>query len=142
MSNAIKILLIDDNQDFSNVTGLLLSKKNENFIIETVDSSVKAIEKIKLGDFDLIVCDYDMPVYTGIEILDKIRQDRIYTPFIMLTGKGREEVVIEALNKGADYYLQKGIDTSSMISELHNFILKENEKISERRKRKSLNFYQ
>ncbi|MHA1992477.1 MAG: hybrid sensor histidine kinase/response regulator [Candidatus Hodarchaeales archaeon] len=136
MSNAIKILLIDDNQDFSNVTGQLLNKKNENFIIESVDSSVKAIEKIKLGDFDLIVCDYDMPVYTGIEILDKIRQDRIYIPFIMLTGKGREEVVIEALNKGADYYLQKGIDTSSMISELYNFILKENEKIIERRKRR------
>ncbi|OLS26654.1 MAG: Sporulation kinase A [Candidatus Heimdallarchaeota archaeon LC_3] len=134
MNEIIKILIIDDDADFLTVTSTLLKKKNKKYKIETISSSVEALEKLKIGNYDLIICDYDIPVYNGLEILEKIRERENFIPFIVLTGKSREQVVIEALNKGADYYLQKGFDSASLITELHNIIKKELEKVSDRRK--------
>ena len=51
-----------------------------------------------------------MPVMDGISLLKSIRQRDGDIPFILFTGRGREEVVIDALNNGADFYIQKGGD--------------------------------
>ena len=58
--------------------------------------------------YDAIISDYQIPDMDGIEFLKKVRSSGNSIPFIIFTGKGREEVVIEALNAGADFYLQKG----------------------------------
>jgi len=59
-----------------------------------------------------------MPETNGIDFLKLIRSRDDPIPFILFTGRGREEVVIEALNSGADFYLQKGGDPSSQFKEL------------------------
>jgi PAS domain S-box-containing protein len=64
-----------------------------------------------------------MPGMNGIELLKTIRKNDSDIPLIIFTGKGRESVVIEALNNGADFYLQKGTDTKSVYSELVGKIL-------------------
>ena len=134
MREIIKILLIDDDIDFLSITSTLLKRKGKKYELDTISSSVEAIEKLKIEVYDLIICDYDIPVYNGLDLLEKIRESGIDTPFIMLTGKSREEIVIEALNKGADYYLQKGFDNTSLVTELNNIIKKELEKIADRKK--------
>ena len=59
-----------------------------------------------------------MPGMDGIEFLKQIRSSGNSIPFIIFTGRGREEVVIEAINSGADFYLQKGGDPNSQFAEL------------------------
>ncbi len=59
-----------------------------------------------------------MPEMDGIELLKKVRSPGNTIPFILFTGKGREEVVIEAINSGADFYLQKGGDPMAQFAEL------------------------
>ncbi len=59
-----------------------------------------------------------MPEMDGIAFLKVVRARGDKTPFIIFTGKGREEVVIEALNSGADFYLQKGGEPRSQFAEL------------------------
>jgi len=59
-----------------------------------------------------------MPVMDGIEFLKKIRASGNNIPFIIFTGRGREEVVIQALNEGADFYLQKGGEAKAQFAEL------------------------
>ena len=54
----------------------------------------------------------------GIAFLQEVRRRSLTLPFILFTGKGREEIVIKALNSGADYYLQKGGDPKSQYAEL------------------------
>jgi PAS domain S-box-containing protein len=54
----------------------------------------------------------------GIEFLKKVRRSGNTIPFILFTGRGREEVVIQALNEGADFYLQKGGEPVSQFTEL------------------------
>jgi PAS domain S-box-containing protein len=59
-----------------------------------------------------------MPEMNGIAFLKALRASGNTTPFIIFTGRGREEVVIEAINSGADFYLQKGGDPKSQFAEL------------------------
>ena len=57
-----------------------------------------------------------MPDTDGIAFLRKIRESSDI-PFILFTGRGREEVVIDAINNGVDFYLQKGGDPKSQFVE-------------------------
>jgi len=66
----------------------------------------------------VIVSDYQMPGMTGIELLATLRESGDTTPFIIFTGRGREEIVIEALNNGADFYVQKGGYPKAQFAEL------------------------
>ena len=59
-----------------------------------------------------------MPDMNGIEFLKKVRASGNTIPFVLFTGRGREEVVIEALNEGANFYLQKGGEPKSQFAEL------------------------
>jgi len=68
--------------------------------------------------FDAIVADYQMPGMDGIGLLKEVRARHGSLPYILFTGKGREEVVIAAINNGADFYLQKGGDPRSQFAEL------------------------
>ncbi len=59
-----------------------------------------------------------MPGMDGIQLLKALRDSGDRTPFILFTGRGREEVAIEALNHGADFYLQKGGNVEVQFAEL------------------------
>jgi len=118
----IKILLVDDEETLLEVSKIYLEKMNEKFNIITVESAVQALEMIEDQDFDVIISDYQMPIMNGLEFLSIVRNAGNEIPFIIFTGKGREEVAIQALNLGADYYLQKGGEKSSQFHELDNLI--------------------
>ncbi len=110
-----------------------------NLDTDTASSGTEALEKLAQSQYDVVVSDYQMPGMNGIELLKEIRNRYPHLPFILFTGRGREEVVIEAIEHGADFYLQKGGRPSHQYTELiqrirvaverrrENQILKENE---------------
>ena len=103
----ISLLYIDDEPDLLDLCKLFLEREGE-FSVATVTSAKSALQALSEGTFDAIISDYQMPEMDGIEFLKQVRRDFKDIPFILFTGKGREEVVIEAINNGADFYLQKG----------------------------------
>jgi len=72
--------------------------------------------------YDAILSDYQMPEMNGIEFLKEVRRQYGEIPFILFTGKGREEIVIQAINNGADFYVQKGGEVESQFAELTHHI--------------------
>jgi PAS domain S-box-containing protein len=117
------VLYVDDDKHLLEVTRFFLEHTGE----VKVDTAPLATEALKLPGFalyDAIVADYEMPRMDGIAFLKKVRADYGNIPFILFTGKGREAIVIEAINNGADFYLQKGGDPSSQFAELSHKIRK------------------
>lgn len=90
--------------------------------VDTVSSVSKARNLISEGAYDAIISDYQMPEMDGISFLKLIRSENGNIPFILFTGRGREEVVIEALRNGADHYLKKGGDPLVQFAELANLV--------------------
>ncbi|MHA2366033.1 MAG: response regulator, partial [Candidatus Hodarchaeales archaeon] len=120
----IKVLHIDDEENLLELSKIFLEKINISLIIETVSSPRKALELLATQVYDIIISDYQMPEISGLDILKYIRQKDENLPFIILTGKGREEIAIQALNLGADFYLQKGAKPTVLYTELNHFILR------------------
>lgn len=105
----ISVLLVDDDPALLEITRIYLSR-NKELVLDTAQSAGEALEKLKTETYDVIVSDYDMPVQDGIEFLKILRQSKNLTPFIIFTGKGQEQVAMDAVNNGADFYLIRAGD--------------------------------
>lgn len=113
----ISILYVDDEPGLLQIGKLFLERIGD-FRIGTETSAKKALEIIGENKFDAIISDYQMPDMDGIEFLRRVRASGNPIPFIIFTGRGREEIVIQALNEGADFYIQKGGEPGSQFAEL------------------------
>lgn len=117
----IEVLCVDDEIALLELTKHFLEATGE-FRVKTVQSAAAALSRMDEHGFDAVVSDYQMPEMDGIELLKTLRARGDGIPFILFTGRGREDVAIDALNKGADFYLQKGGNPRSQFAELSNLI--------------------
>ncbi len=113
----IRVLLVDDEPALLDIGKIFLEKTGQ-MEVTTAQSAPEALKLFSQECFDAIVSDYEMPVMNGIEFLRAVREQDGHIPFIMFTGRGREEVTIEAINSGADFYLQKGGAPRAQFAEL------------------------
>ena len=113
----ISVLYVDDETALLDISKRYLEKTGD-FTVDTAESAQAALGMIRATPYDAIVSDYQMPGMDGIEFLKTLRASRDSTPFIIFTGKGREEVVIQAFENGADFYLQKGGEPKVQFVEL------------------------
>jgi PAS domain S-box-containing protein len=118
----MKVLHVDDEQYFLVLTKRYLESENDDFTVDSATSAEDGIALLKRGNYDVAIADYQMPGMDGLRFLQHLREGGNTIPFIMLTGRGREEVAIEALNRGANHYIQKGVDTDSMYGTLMHAI--------------------
>ncbi len=115
------LLLVDNEPGFLDLGRIHLEKMGD-FAVDTTLSASQALEMMEAARYDAVISDYQMAGTDGIALLKTLRSWNDTTPFILFTGKGREEVVIEALNAGADFYIQKGGDPTAQFAELANMI--------------------
>jgi PAS domain S-box-containing protein len=112
-----KVLYVDDEQEFVDLAVRLLGGGGA-ISVSGVTSADVALKMLEDDDFDVIISDYQMPGMNGIDFLRKIRAADIDTPFVVVTGKGREDVAVDALNSGADLYIQKSLDLKALFAEI------------------------
>ncbi|HOI13554.1 MAG TPA: PAS domain S-box protein [Methanoculleus sp.] len=79
----------------------------EGIAVETADSTEAGLEKVLTGRYDVIVSDHGMPGINGIELLKTLRASGNDAPFILFTANEDRATVVDALNHGADYYIQR-----------------------------------
>jgi two-component system chemotaxis response regulator CheY len=104
----IKVLVVDDFPTMRRIVKNLLKQIGFENIDETEDG-VQALNKLKSGNYGLVVSDWNMPNMQGIDLLRKIRQDDALKemPFLMVTAEAEKEKVIEAIKAGVDNYIVK-----------------------------------
>lgn len=114
----ITILFIDDEEAIRSLVKHFLEMSGD-LTIDTASSAETAIGMMKGTIYDAIVCDYEMPGgMDGIGFLKLLRNDGNQIPFLIFTGKGQEEVAIDAINHGADFYIQKGESPRAQFADL------------------------
>ncbi|MHA1480914.1 MAG: PAS domain S-box protein [Candidatus Thorarchaeota archaeon] len=118
----IRTLLVDDFEDLLFIACKFLEKQAPDIEVVTCESAKNALKKLNEEHFDIIVSDYQMPEMDGLEFLKVVRKSGNEIPFIIFTGRGREEVAIQALNFGATHYLKKGGEQKSQFAELAHHI--------------------
>jgi PAS domain S-box-containing protein len=117
----MQILYVDDEPDLLQMGKEFLELSGE-IGADLAASAAAALEMFPRKWYDAVVSDYQMPGMNGIGLLKEIRGSGSDVPFIIFSGRGREEVVIEAINNGADFYLQKGADAEAVFAELEHKI--------------------
>ncbi|MGV8110353.1 MAG: PAS domain S-box protein [Methanospirillum sp.] len=120
-SGPLRILAVDDDEIVLEASKQYMSTVY-SFDIDTARSGAEAMVMIATSHYDAIIADYEMEGMSGLDLLKKLRSSGDETPFIMFTGKGREEVVIASYDNGADGYVQKGGEICSQFAELSHRI--------------------
>jgi PAS domain S-box-containing protein len=107
----VTLLHVDDEPGFAEVVAEFLERESDALDVHTATTVEDAAGVIDSEPVDCVVSDYDMPEQTGLEFLERLRDDHPDLPFILVTGKGSEEIASRAISAGVTDYLQKGRST-------------------------------
>lgn len=112
-----KILIIDDEQDICLLLDKFLTKKG--FQVFTALNGRAGIQLLKKEKIDLVLCDFRLPKYTGIEILQQIKIINPSTQVIIITGYSDVKIAVEALKKGAFDYVTKPLYPDEILATIN-----------------------
>ncbi len=117
----IRVLAVDDEPYLLDLTKIFL-ENDPRILVDIAGSGQEALTMVGTTFYDCLISDYQMPVMDGLELLKVLRSKGWDVPFILFTGKGREDVAVNALNLGASFYLQKGGGVEAQFTELANMV--------------------
>jgi DNA-binding response OmpR family regulator len=115
-----KILLAEDEE----VLRMLVvdTLEDEGYRIDEACDGEEAYNLIKDNSYDLIILDYMMPVYTGLELIEMIRNDNNQTKIMMLSAKSQTLDQQKVLEAGADYFMTKPFSPMKLIERIEEIL--------------------
>jgi DNA-binding NtrC family response regulator len=112
----VKILLVDDDQDFLSVTKKRLAKRG--YAVQSVSIGLEVFEKLQAQNTQVVVLDVKMPGINGIEVLKEIKIRFPLVQVIMLTGVPTVGCAEDSLKLGALNYLIKPVDFEELLQKI------------------------
>jgi len=104
----MKVLIVDDFATMRRILRNILRQLGFTNINEA-DDGKSALKELKKEEFDLVLCDWNMPEMSGIELLNTVRSDEKLkeTPFVMVTAEAQKDNIVEAVKAGVSNYIVK-----------------------------------
>jgi len=106
------ILIVDDDTSVTESLGLVLQEGG--FRVFDVHNFAESIAILNSTQFDLVITDFCLPDATGIEVITHVKNETPETEVILMTGHGSLDITIEAIKRGAYYYLEKPFDLARL----------------------------
>ncbi len=116
----MRVLLVED--DSSTRQSIELILKSEGMVVDSTDLGEDGLEIGKIYDYDIIVLDLMLPDMHGLEVLKRLRDSRIETPVLILTGLGETGDKVKGLGVGADDYLTKPFDKKELLARIQAIV--------------------
>jgi signal transduction histidine kinase len=104
---ALRVLWVEDEPAHVEMGVGFLQRGGFNVQVEVVATRDSFQQHVQAGGFDLVIADYQLPGWNGLEALELLRKTDVHTPFILLTGRLPEETALECVEKGITDYVLK-----------------------------------
>lgn len=116
----MRVLLIEDDYAVSQSVETILKK--EGMVVDTTDDGEDGLDCGKLYDYDTIILDLNLPGMNGYEVLKSLRNAKITTPVLILSGLYEPDKKVKGLGYGADDYLTKPFDKSELLARIQAIV--------------------
>ena len=112
----MRVLLVEDDETAARGTALML--KSSGLIVDTTDTGEEAFELVKHYDYDVVVLDLMLPDMEGYEVVRRMRNARMDTPVLILSGLSLPGAKVKAFGLGADDFMSKPFDKAELIARM------------------------
>ena len=116
----MRILLVEDDPATAKSISLML--KTADMVVDATDLGEDGLEIGKLYDYDLIILDLMLPDMDGLEVLRRLRNSRVETPVLILSGLAESEMKVKGLGSGADDYLTKPFNKEELLARIQAIV--------------------
>lgn len=116
----MRVLLVED--DTSTAKSIELMLKSEGFVIDTTDLGEDGIDLGMIYDYNIIILDLMLPDMDGYEVLKSLRDAKVETPVLILSGLSELDNKIKGLGFGADDYLTKPFDKRELVARIQAIV--------------------
>ena len=116
----MRVLLVED--DPSTAESIQLMLKSANMVVDATDLGEDGLEIGKLYDYDIIILDLMLPDMDGLEVLRRLRDSRVETPVLILSGLLEPDKKVKGLGIGADDYLTKPFNKNELLARIQAIV--------------------
>ena len=126
MKKAIKILVVDDEENVLSSVKKVIGSKFPEYNVELTNSPAEALDKIKDSQYTLVITDLMMTGIDGLELIKKIRNADYSLKIIMMTGYATMKTALLAMREGASKYISKPFTRDELISIINSVLNEKN----------------
>jgi CheY-like chemotaxis protein len=112
MSDAIRVLVVDEDEDVLDLTETFLERENDAIAVETETDPRAALDRVEEAGIDCVVSDYRMPGMDGMELFEAVRERRPSLPFLLFSATVEDEAAADAEAAGVTAFVRKGVGVS------------------------------
>ncbi|SNS80958.1 DNA-binding transcriptional response regulator, NtrC family, contains REC, AAA-type ATPase, and a Fis-type DNA-binding domains [Ekhidna lutea] len=113
-----KILVVDDEKSIRDALNDILTE--EKYEVLTAEDGEDGWNKLESEKIDLVLCDIKMPKMDGMELLNKVSEEGLDVPFVMISAHGTIDTAVDATKKGAYDFIQKPPDLNRILLTVRN----------------------
>jgi CheY-like chemotaxis protein len=123
----LKVLIVDDAKFICELVTKIVSDAFPQFSVKAAFNGEEARTLLSSETFDIILCDWEMPKMSGLEVLEWTRAQPQYksVPFVMVTSRGEREYVLKAIHAGVNDYLGKPFTKEQLVQKINKVLGKQ-----------------
>jgi len=145
MDTLLRVLIVEDSEDDAILLGRQIRRGGYNLAVERVDTPQAMAAALDRQKWDVVVSDYVMPQFSGLEALSIIQEKGLDLPFIMVSGKIGEDAAVEVMKAGAhDYVMKNNLArlVPAIQRELGEAVVRQDRRLAEEKLKETKVFFQ